>query len=215
MRRGVLTIMGVLLGAILTIMTAPPVAAQTIIGSSATGDVAALNDSYPMPGEVVRSLGGVGPLTQYSFWMRTGSASLTVTPVIYEWDNLAPVGPPLWTGAPVTITSASFVETVFPANVHLDPTKTYWLAVAQTNPGEFGGLDAGTANNDPNGYYAYRRTATADWGRTLSGELHFSAVFADPIVPPGVPTLGEWAMILLALMLAGGAALHLHRRHAV
>ncbi|MFC5346087.1 IPTL-CTERM sorting domain-containing protein [Brevundimonas staleyi] len=32
--------------------------------------------------------------------------------------------------------------------------------------------------------------------------------------PAPVPTLSEWAMILLGLMLAGGAALHLQRRRA-
>jgi hypothetical protein len=33
-----------------------------------------------------------------------------------------------------------------------------------------------------------------------------------PPAPAAVPTLSEWAMILLGAMLAGGAALHLHRR---
>lgn len=191
---------------------AQPAAAQATIGSNATGDEAALSDSFPMPGQVVRAPGWVGPLTQYSFWIRTGSASLTVTPVIYEWDNLTPVGAPIWTGGPVTVTSSTFVETVFPTSVVLDPSKTYWLAVAQTNPGEFGWVQGGSVNDYADGYYTFRRAATFDWGRSLGAELRFSGLFVDPVLPPGIPTLSQWASILLGLMLAGGAALHLNRR---
>ncbi|HRO33355.1 MAG TPA: IPTL-CTERM sorting domain-containing protein [Brevundimonas sp.] len=190
---------------------AQPAAAQVTISSNATGDAASFNDSFPMPGEVVRPP-YLGNLSQYSVWIQRGSATLFVRPVIYEWDNLAPTGAPVWTGPVTEITSPTFTETFFTPNVFLDPTKNYWLAVAQVNPGEFGLLDAGIADNDPNGYYAYRRAATADWGRSLGGELHFSAVFDAPPGPSPIPTLSEWAMILFALALAGGAAWRLQRR---
>ncbi len=41
-----------------------------------------------------------------------------------------------------------------------------------------------------------------------------SSIETDLCPPIPVPTMNEWAMVLLGLMLAGGAALHLQRRHA-
>lgn len=199
------------LSGLMVLILAHPAAAQATIGSNATGDVAVLNDSHPMPGEVITPPGWQGPLTEYSLWIRRGSATLTVRPVIYEWDNLGPVGPPIWTGAPTVVPDTTYTEIVAQPHVYLDATKTYWLAVAQVTPGEFGELEAAIVNNDPGGYYAYRDETIPGWGRSLGGELHFSATFA---APPGIPTLGEWGMILFALILAGGAAMRLGRRTA-
>ena len=212
MSKRLIMLMGLL---VLLAGLAQPASAQVMIGSNATGQQATLDGVYPMPGQVIRPPDLVGPLTRYTLWIRAGSPSLTVTPIIYEWDNLAPVGPPVWTGDPVTVTSTSFTETVFPVNLSLDPNKHYWLTAAQTYPGEYGWLDGGSVSDYPDGYYAYRRAVNFDWGRSLGAELRFSATFADLVVPPGVPTLGEWALVLFAVMLAGGAALYLQRRSRV
>jgi hypothetical protein len=41
------------------------------------------------------------------------------------------------------------------------------------------------------------------------------AVTAASVAPAPIPTLSEWTMIILSLMLAGGAALYIHRRRAI
>ena len=52
-------------------------------------------------------------------------------------------------------------------------------------------------------------------GVLYAGNFNNATVYAIsiPVVP--VPTMSEWAMILFGLMLAGGAALYIQRRHLI
>ncbi|MGV3580445.1 IPTL-CTERM sorting domain-containing protein [Brevundimonas sp.] len=51
------------------------------------------------------------------------------------------------------------------------------------------------------------------YGSPESGDMAFRVVFND--TPEPVPTMTEWAMILLGLMLAGGAAVTIQRRRLI
>lgn len=54
-----------------------------------------------------------------------------------------------------------------------------------------------------------RLTRATPAGQTNYDEVSLTAT------PPPIPTMTEWAMILLGMSLAAGAALHLHRRRTV
>lgn len=68
---------------------------------------------------------------------------------------------------------------------------------------------------DPNGVWEFiaEDYFSDDLGTVRTWSLIIDAALAPPPPPPPpVPTLSEWAMILLGVLLAGGAALHLSRR---
>jgi YVTN family beta-propeller protein len=73
--------------------------------------------------------------------------------------------------------------------------------VANGNPGTVSVID--TVSNSV--------TATVTVGNSPTGLGQFIGP-APALAPAAVPTMTEWAMILLGVVLAGGAALTLHRR---
>lgn len=187
---------------------AAPVAAQTI-SSNATGTLLAVDDSNELGGETITPP-SANPLQSYTLYLSRVTPTFSVTAVIYEWDPIGgtSVGPPVWTGPTVAVVNTTYDPYTFTPNISLDPTRQYVLAVVQAVPGETGRLQAGFVNNVP-GHAVWRNDPV--WGQNVLAEYNFSATFA---VPATVPTLSEWAMILFALILAGGAALHLQRRRA-
>lgn len=72
--------------------------------------------------------------------------------------------------------------------------------------GEKGWLETGPAAQDL-GYMVLSNP----WIDYPLQETHFTARFGPP-APAAVPTMSEWAMILLGLLLAGGAALMIQKR---
>jgi hypothetical protein len=189
-----------------------PAAAQTI-SSNTSGTIVILSNVNKVAGQTVTPPSS-GPLQNYTLYILRTTATLSVTPIIYEWDPLSStgVGPPLWTGASVAVTTGTgggYLPYTFSPNIALNPSKQYVLGVMQTVPGESGYLEVGFANNVP-GNSVWRNDPT--WSQNSAVEAHFSATFAPPAP---VPTLPEWAMILFGLILAGGAALHLQRRRAL
>lgn len=64
--------------------------------------------------------------------------------------------------------------------------------------------------------FTYAYATHEDFPNTIASSFVVDVTAAPPPPPPpaAVPTLSEWAMILLGLLLAGGAALHLNRRRS-
>ena len=56
------------------------------------------------------------------------------------------------------------------------------------------------------------QTSSAAQGASQASAPAVTISLTPPPPPATVPTMSEWAMILLGALLAGGAALHLHRR---
>lgn len=195
------------LAACIVLASAQAAAAQVTIGSGATGGAVTLRADYPTMGERITPP-NADPLARFSFWIAYDSAPFDLRPIIYEWDG-ASAAATVWTGPVTTITSATLTETVFTPNIALDPAKEYLLAVERMSAGE-GLLDFGLDNFDPAGELVVFNGTT--WSRQTTSELHYSATFG---APAPVPTLSQWAMILLGVTLAGGASLFLQRRLSV
>lgn len=73
---------------------------------------------------------------------------------------------------------------------------------------------SGTVNLTP-GTYTLVLTKWSDvWGAFRVRVTGPAPLVYAGSAPAAVPTLSEWAMILLGMILVGGAALHIHRRQA-
>lgn len=190
--------------------------AQTI-AQAGTNIELGIDDGQSVMGQTVLPL--ANRLDSFTFNVRRSTATLGLIPVVYEFTASGqPLpGAPLWTGAPVAITSLVSIPVVFTTGgLILDPTKHYALVVRQQFAGQEGGFNLNTVG------------AYADGGRLIGtpaavtgcipcapvgADAQFSAAFTA--IATAVPTLSEWAMIGLGLMLATAAALTLQRRQAV
>ncbi len=72
-------------------------------------------------------------------------------------------------------------------------------------------LRADNTGGNTSGQGCMSQTSSAAQGASLASAPAVTISLTPP-APAPVPTLSEWAMILLGVVLAGGAALHLHRR---
>ena len=111
-------------------------------------------------------------------------------------------------GSPVTAGNASdpksYVTSIYLANT---PGGSY--AIAQSN-------SLCTARGDNTGGNTYGLGCASQTSNAAQGASQAAAssvtISLNPPPPPPVPTMSEWAMILLGVLLAGGAALQLQRR---
>lgn len=189
-----------------------PAGAQTI-GEAASTNVFPVQQGFQtVIGQSVSPPAAI--LNSYTLYVWRTTATLSVVPFVYEWtgDPQTNYTPNIvWTGAPVSITSTTSAPVVIPTGgITLDPSKIYVLAVRLQSPG----VEAGSyAQNNAGGYAPGSRIfgdpPSVQGGGVGLSDLRFSASFS---APAPVPTLSEWAMILLGLTLAGVAALHLQRR---
>lgn len=100
------------------------------------------------------------------------------------------------------------------APVILSPGQVYLIGSIADQPGTWhytssGTVTQGVVTNTPtNGNFA-------DYGAPASAGCCFGVrvpLRLEGAPPAPVPTMSEWALILFGVMLAGGVALHLHRR---
>ena len=192
------------------------VSAQTITQAGTNLELG-IDDGQSVMGQSV--LPPANRLNSFTFNVRRTTATLGLIPVVYEYTASGqPIpGAPLWTGAPVAITSlVSAPVTFITGGLTLDPTKRYALVVRQQFAGQEGGFNMNSVGAYADGGSLFG-TPAAVLGcipcAPVGSDAQFSAVFAPAVT--AVPTLSEWAMIGLGLMLASGAALTLQRRQAV
>lgn len=200
-------IMGALIMALTLGLAAPSARAQTTIGSTGNSQHVAIHDTQ-RPGQVFTPPTNTA-LTSFTVHLARSTPNLEVTPSIYEWTGSGTTGPPVWTGTPTLVTLLSVEPFTWTPNVVLDPAKSYifWL----DRPGGQNGVIAADAMDVSPDYYLAIYDGIG-WVSYPTFETQFSATFAAPVAV--VPTLSEWATILLALMLAGGATLVIQRRRA-
>ncbi len=83
---------------------------------------------------------------------------------------------------------------------------TEWNQYAQHN------MTCDAVGTAPSGTTDACTSNSAGTDTTSATAATINTLTAATVAPAPVPTLSEWAMILLGLMLAGGAALHIQRR---
>ena len=183
--------------------------AQTV-SSNPTANTVTLSDNTLIAGEVVTPVNE--RLTSYTFQLRRVTPTASVVPEVYEWNGSAVVGGPIWSGSAIAVENTVYEPFTFSPGIAVDQTKQYLLAVRQGNAGNTAYLLAGYVDNHPGYAAGYRLSPGPGWLLTPTAELNFSALF-EPT--PAIPTMTEWAMILLGLMLAGGATVIIQRRRTV
>jgi|GEM_PF-3550165 len=176
-----------------------------------------IDDAQSVVGQSV--LPPANRLNSFTFNVRRTTATLGLIPIVYEYTASGqPLpGAPLWTGAPVAITSLVSAPVTFTTGgLTLDPTKHYALVVRQQLAGQEGGFSLNSAGAYADGGSLIGTPAAVSGCfacAPVGVDAQFSAVFVAAAT--AVPTLSEWAMIGLGLMLATGAALTLQRRQAI
>lgn len=197
--------------AILTAIAAAPASAQTTTDySTGPGEGAVSMAAGDGPGQVFTVPAGVTHLTSVSLGVAVLSTADTYSLRLYRYSSGGGVGA-LIDSSPETIDAAS----VYPA-YEMDTLTLSGAGVAVT-PGEqllivgytaVAGNAVGVFQNGS----VYTDGAFFDgFSEGAHNEGFFRATYTDA-VPAAVPTMTEWAMILLGLILAGGAAVMIQRR---
>lgn len=174
-------------------------------------------------GQTITVPAGQSAITSFSFVMSSVPDTFTFEGVIMAWDGTKATGPVLYRSALRSTTGATPQEIIFTpgAPVPVTPGQTYVLFASSVN-GTGTGDGHWAAEPSPGSYaggqYVYTNGAseadwTVDWDMPpyVDTDVGFTVNFA-PAVVATVPTMSEWAMILLAVMMAGGAAVYLQRR---
>ncbi len=203
--------------ALAAIMGGGSAVAQTIGTTTNPSVTYPVRESQPLFGQRIVAPGANLSLESFRFVV-LNTSSLSVIPAIFEVTSggangltgitLSPA--PIWTGPATPITNSALPSDYTftpPTPIALEPAKVYAITVRRAIGGEMG--DVYTASdNYPAGNAIILLSDLSI--AALPNDLAFSATFVP--TPASVPTLSEWAMILLGVMLAGGAALTLHRR---
>lgn len=185
--------------------------AQTTITQPVTDFGASYSDGNERIGQVV-TVPADNRLDSWTINVNHNGVDFVVRPLVYLWDGTQMVGAPVYSGAPVTVTNAAPAQayTFNTGGVTLIAGQQYVLLGQFETPG---GL--GTIRFNSGGGYAGGSLVSGNLLATAltpsPSDLQFTAEFSPaPVVT--IPTLSEWAMILLALALGGAAALILSRR---
>lgn len=160
-------------------------------------------------GQIVTVPAGVTTLNSFSLRASGGAAPSTVRPAIYVWNGVD-VGAQLFgAGAPSQVVAPVINQTLtFPVGLAVSPGQQIVIAAPVQNAGEV--YDIFLVMTDPYaGGSRVVKVGAAQAAILPTQDYVFSAVFQNAVP---VPTMSEWAMILLGVMLAGGAALTIQRR---
>lgn len=202
---------------LLMLLSASAAVAQTV-GTTTNGFFNGIADSQAFVGQrIVAPTPGL-KLQSFRLSLERTSGTFSVTPEIYEvtagaatGNGALTLGAPLWTGVATPVAGGGVADYTFTPGptIALDPARIYVVGVRQTTAGESGNVYSGTAYAPGDGIY--ENAVLAFVGTT--NDLGFQATFA-PLVAP-VPTLSEWAMMGLGLLLAAGAVLAIQRRRVI
>lgn len=137
----------------------------------------------------------------------------TVTPQIFAWSGSSLTGSALFTGESFPVTNGTLNYTIPVGSVPVTTGSQYALVFTAT--GNVGNFPIGAGDRLPGSELRFSSSAS-ETALSMPGQgtdAVFSVTFsAAPVA--AVPTMSEWAMIILATMMAGGAALYLQRRYS-
>lgn len=177
--------------------------------------------AQPNFGQTITIPPGQNRITSYSIASYDVPSTFTFESVVMAWDGVKATGPILYRSTMRSTTGATRQNIAFTPTtpITVTPGAVYVLILSAGNGTGTGTGTLDRALNDaayPGGalYFTRGGPAEAEWTKpwTLSqGDLGFTTDFAY-VAPAPIPTMSEWAMILLSLTLAGGAVLYIERR---
>ena len=192
-------------------LTSAPLAhanSVTISQGSQSGQYSTASASAPLIlGQSVTPPAGAFRLERYSLVIGASSTATTMTPKVYEIDSQTGHLTLIWTGAAHNV-GTSLTRQTFEVNANIDPSKKYLLGIENSTPDyKIVFQNTSDPNSYPNGSVFFITDTMLL--HSMDMDAIFSATFTTS---PAIPTLTEWAMILLALGLAGGASVAILRR---
>ncbi len=208
MAESIRSTLGAFFGAV-TLLVASSSVAQTVSVPSAGGIASVeIDDSAPRAGTTVSSPNT--KLSAFSLSLVASTSKLTVRPQVYAVVGGVVGGSPIWTGPTVDVTPGAYASYTFSPDLTVTSGETYALVVEKTVAGEEGSLEWVFSDEYAGGVPIFYSAMTTSWIGNSSLDAVFSATFLSAAAP--VPTMSEWAMIILGTMMAGGAALYIQRR---
>lgn len=187
------------------ISVAGEASADTVLSYTGPADASApVTATLPTRGQVITVPAGATALRSFTLWGLGPAKSVVrsfsdgqIGPVRYEGRNTV-----------VATRDPERTETLS-SPLAVTPGEQLFIGVQYVGPTN-AQIQIRTADVVPNSTFADLDAA----GRTSTGpyDSRFIATFATVPPPAPVPTMSEWAMIILGTMLAGGAALYIQRR---
>jgi len=165
-------------------------------------------------GQLVTVYPGASPLTGFSFRIGNCTADVTFRGHVYAWNGSMALGPSLFDSAPQTLAASSAFHTVtFNVGSLALPAGQYILfastsedqASAPNSACQWGSVPNATY---PGGqfYFINNATTVSQWtGSTWSTITQDLAFTVTGLNLTGIPTLSEYGMVALVLLMAAGA----------
>ncbi len=187
------------------ISVAGEASADTVLSYTGPADAAApVTATLPTRGQIITVPEGATALRSFTLW-GLGSAKS----VVRSFSN-GQIGPVRYEGRNTVVATRDPERTeTLSSPLAVTPGEQLFIGVQYVGPTN-AQIQIRTADVVPNSMFADLDAA----GRTSFGpyDSRFIATFATLPPPAPVPTMSEWAMILLGTVLAGGAALTIQRR---
>jgi hypothetical protein len=173
----------------------------------------------PTYGQVITVGSGVDPITQFTFKIGTCSTAGNYLAYIYAWDGSKATGSALYTstvqsigsGTPITASSTFNVP-----SLSLAPGQYILFVSTDGVSSPVDGCSFGLVS--PGAYsggsfnFTYTGFTSAGWGSFSGDNLAFSVITSPASAP--VPSLSEWAQLMLALMVMTVIGWHFHRERS-
>lgn len=195
------------------VMGATAASAQTISQTQRSGFTYSFIDSQPRFAQVLTAPNE--RLTVFTVDIDGFAATGAFVAEVYAWNGTALDGPALYSSGPNPVLVGANTYSFTPPADGVPVTTGQEYALVFTASGTNASFPFGSPDPEPSSSLWVSPSATAtSLNQLVFSDAVFSATFAPASVAV-VPTLSEWAMIVLGVMLAGGAALYIRQRRYI
>lgn len=160
-------------------------------------------------GQVVTAPAGYDRVKRFTYWIEPGASGVTVRPAVRGYDSVSDryADQVIETGPDQTLSGTTARAVTFDFDAPVVAGRQYMLALeVVSGDGKIEVVDPGSYAD---GFWlqVYFNAPAP----SANKDARFTAEFGQA-APAAIPTMTEWAMILMALAMAGGAAVVLQRR---
>lgn len=168
------------------------------------------NDPADRIGQVVTAPSGYDRVKRFTYWIKPGASGVTVRPAVRGYHSVADryANQVIATGADQILTGTAARAVTFEVDAPVVAGQQYMLALEVVS-GD-GEIEIVVPGSYADGFWlkVYFNASLA----FMSQDARFIAEFGHAAAPAAIPTMTEWAMMLMALAMAGGAVVLLQKR---